>query len=157
MLGRSGKIVHLRIPLDLRNLLRISYKKCWLQKKTDNNQGNSSDWMRGPPCNRVSPYQKIGQNIHPCEIIFFLYYYQFWTKLRALKPFLPPQDPRGVVGGPLGVFGGSDTPKLPLSLGDPFSLQNVMQWVITTSYIMFFEILGQNGPTGVKRGCFGGK
>ena len=51
VLGRSGKIVHLRIPLDLRNLLRISYKKCWLQKKTDNNQGNSSDWMRGPPCN----------------------------------------------------------------------------------------------------------
>ena len=29
--------------------------------------------------------------------------------------------------------------------------------VITTSYIMFFEILGQNGPTGVKKGVFWGK
>ena len=29
--------------------------------------------------------------------------------------------------------------------------------VITTSYIMFFEILGQTGPIGVKKGLFWGK
>ena len=68
----------------------------------------------------VVPCEKVSQNVDPSEKRFFVTNYQFWTKLRALKPFLPPQDPRGVVGGPLGVFGGSDTPKLPLSLGDPF-------------------------------------
>ena len=61
LLGHSGHVMfrhnHFKITLHLRNLLRISDNKCWLQKMTDNNQGSSSDWMRGPPCNSKEDYE----------------------------------------------------------------------------------------------------
>ena len=49
---------------------------------------------------RDIPSEKIGQNIHPPEICFFVVNYQHWTGTSAFRPFLAPLDHWGGLGGP---------------------------------------------------------
>ena len=69
---------------------------------------------------RGIPSEKIGQNIHPFKNLFFGPKYQSWTIIYALGPFLAPWGHWGGLGGPRGVWGALQTPKMTLLLGGHF-------------------------------------
>ena len=103
---------------------------------------------------RGIPSEKIGQNIHPPESRFFVINYQHWTSTSAFRPILAPWGHWGGLGGPRGVWGALQTPKMTLLLGGHFRPRNALFWVMTTCLTMFLRFWVKIGPSGPKKGRF---
>ena len=105
------------------------------------------------PCWGI-PSEKIGQNIHPPKSRFFVINYQHWTSTSAFRPILAPLDHWRGLGGPRGVWGALQTPKMTLLLRGHFRPRNALFWVMTTCLTMFLRFWVKIGPSGPKKGRF---
>jgi len=75
----------------------------------------------------------------------------YWTNQWWFVPFLAFGGPLGGPGGPGGLLGGQENPKLSISIWDQIKLWDAGFWAKTTCHTMFLIFQAQSGPLGPKK------